>query len=72
MGQLLLAETQLLADLFDRLRKILRCLCHIVGLPQFLVRHKFTDGERMQFPIYNYNNQYSRCQCMWKEESWEA
>jgi len=45
VGQFFLAEPELLADLFDRLRKIFRCLCHI-GLPQFLVRHQFTDCER--------------------------
>ena len=48
MGQLFLAEPQLMADFFDRLRKIFRCLCHI-GLPQFLVRHQIAGGERTQF-----------------------
>jgi hypothetical protein len=48
MGQLFLAEPQLLADFFDRLRKIFRSFCHI-GVPQFLVRRQFTGGERTQF-----------------------
>ena len=46
MGQLFLAEPQLLADSFDRLRKIFRSLYHI-GLPKFLMRPQLTDGERM-------------------------